>query len=318
MANNVSAVASAGDFVALPQALLDVYSTDILHEALGVMKYEDFAMRKDELGAEPGETVRFTTYNDITRGGALTENVPMETKNMSASQQTLTVTEYGNAIAVSQKLLRLSWDQVLSEAALLLGRDYAVVRDLDVRDSVVAGGSTLFTTPGAAAVGDVLQDDYFDIETLRIGIERLQTANAPKFLNDFYVCFIHPHQKSYLQRDPDWVDAHRYADTRALFNGEVGRWEDTIFIVTTHQGNGAAAATDPGYEAALDGTGNASQNLYRASLFADQCYGIADALPVEMRDNGIEDFGRKHALAWYAIWGSKVLKSDFLVHIISS
>lgn len=322
MADEISGVGTGvgtgGSYVALPQAVLEVYSADILHQSMGVMRYETFAVQKTELSVTPGQVIKFTTYNNITRGGALAEEDKLTTQKMSASQKSCTVTEYGNAIAVSEKLLQLSWDDVLKEAAFLLGRDYGLVTDLMLRDVVRAGGSTLFTTPGAAALGQVAAADYFDIETLRLGIEQLMTANAPKFNNDFYVCFAHPHQIAYLKRDPDWVSANNYANTRRLFTGEVGRWEDTIFIATTHQGNGAAPASDAGYVAAYANAGLGGQHLYQATLLADQSYGFAVALPVEMRDNGVEDFGRKHGLAWYSIYGGCVLNDEYIVHMISS
>jgi len=309
---------SGGDRTQLSEAVLDVYSLDILHEAQGIMRYEEFAVLRSDLQAAPGQTVQFTTYSDVTRGGELTEGTNLSTYAMSASQQSITVSEYGNAISVSEKLLQASYDNLLGEAALLLGRDYAVVRDLAVRDAIVGSGSTLFTSSGAAAVGDVLEDDKMDIETLRVGIENLQTVNAPKFMSDFYVCMVHPHQAAYLKRDPDWVSAHQYAGSRNLFNGEIGRWEDVVFITTTHQGNGAAGVSAPGYEADLAGTGAGAQDLYRATLLADQAFAIADGLPVELRDNGVEDFGRMHSLAWYGIWGQGVLNSDHIIHMISS
>ena len=318
MSNAITGVSTAGEYVALPEGLLDVYSMDIMHTAQGIMRYEEFAVMKTELTAVSGQTVQFTSYANITRGGQLTENVPMETRAMSASQASITVTEWGNAIGVSEKLLQLSWDDQLAEAAVLLGRDYAVVRDLALRDTLVASGDTLFTTPAAAALGDVDPADTFDVETIRNGVEALMTANAPKFLNDYFICFIHPHQAAYIQRDPDWVAAQNYAGTRKLFTGEIGRWQDVIFISTTHQGNGAAGATDPGYEAALVAAGSAGQNLYRATLFADAALAIVDALPVEMRDDGVRDFGREHALAWYSIFGSGILDSNYVQHIISS
>jgi len=319
MANSYSGVSTAGEFVALPEAILSVYSLDILHAAQGVMRYEEFGVPKTELGTAPGQTIVFTQYNDITRGSALSEHVEMATKNMSAAQKSITVGEWGNAIGVSEKLLQVSFDNQMAEAALLLGRDYSVVRDISIRDVIVGSGSTMFTTPGAAAVGDVLDTDTFDIETLRLAIEQLQTANAPKFFNDFYVCFVHPHQSAYLRRDPDWISAQMYGNmARGLFNGEIGRWEDVVFITTTHQQNGAAAVTDPGYLAGLAGTGHDGQNLYKATLMADQAYGIADGLPVEMRDDGVHDFGRKHMLGWYGIWGTGILNSTYLIHIISS
>jgi N4-gp56 family major capsid protein len=323
----ISGVTTAGGITALPQALLDVYSLDILHNAQGIMRFEEFAIRKEELLAAPGENVKFTTYNDITRGGQLDEHVSLSGKAMAATQQTITVTEWGNAINVSEKLLRLSWDDVMSEAATLLGRDYAITRDLALRDALFGanGVSNTFTTDdlvlGGNAGGNLASieaSETFSIDAVRHAVEVLQTADAPKFFGDYYVCFLHPHQAANLRRDNDWVNAHQYVGTRNLFNGEVGRFEDVIFVVTTNTPNGAAAATAPGYKATLDGTGTAGINLYEACIFGDQCMYVADSLPVELRDNGVEDFGRTHGLAWYSIFGTKCLKPEYGVKITSA
>lgn len=64
--------------------------------------------------------------------------------------------------------------------------------------------------------------------------------------------------------------------------------------------NGAAAPTDPSYDPELV---VGDTKVYRSVLFGDAYYGVAFSLPVELRDNGVEDFGRKRSLAWYAIFG---------------
>lgn len=322
MANQFNtAVAADGNHIVLPQALLDVYSSDILHEAIGVMRFEDFAVRRTDLMVTPGRKITFTKYNNLSRGGKLVENVAMESKTMSAATIDITVDEYGNAVGVSELLLRTSWDNLLAEQALLLGRDYATVRDIEVRDVLEGGGNTLFVN-SRASKDDLVAGDLMDTATIRSGVEQLRTANAPKFMGDFYACFVHPHQVVSLQSDPEWTAAHNYHQTRALFNGEVGRWHDVIFIETTHASNGATAATAPGYDILLDKDDAGNPNLdvhgYRSILLADQAYAIADALPVEMRDNGVEDFGRLHKLAWYAIWGQGILNGDFIYHLISA
>ena len=315
----INGIAGQNGLTALPEAMLEVYSLDILHNAQGIMRFEEFAVRKEELLAAPGEVVKFTTYDDITRGGQLTENVSLSSKAMAATQQSITVTEWGNAINVSEKLLRLSWDDVMSEAATLLGRDYAVTRDLALRDAIFGGASSqLLSDPNAANIGALAADDTFSIENIRTAVEVLQTNDAPKFFGDYYVCFLHPHQAAYLRRDQDWVNAHQYVGTRNLFNGEVGRWEDVIFIVTTHAPNGAAAGTAPGFDANLEDAGANGIDLYKACIFGDQSLYIADSLPVELRDNGVEDFGRTHGLAWYSIFGVECLKPQYAVAITSA
>jgi N4-gp56 family major capsid protein len=315
-----SGVQTAGDVKALPQAVLDVFSMDMLHEALGIMKFDVFAVKKTELTKQPGETITMTRYNNIPRGGRLDEHVEMVEKSMSASQQAITVTEWGNAIGVTEKLLQLSADDQMSEAGVQLGRDYAVVHDLMHRDALTAATQALYAgdhTSMAAMVGGT---DYFDVEMIRQGVEILQTGNAPKFMGDFYVCFITPHQAASIKRDPDWIGAQNYAGTRALFTGEIGRWEDVIFISTTHCRSGAGASVDPGYEATFVNAavgGGVPAHVYEGFLLGDSAYGKATALPAEVRQSEVKDYGRKHGLAWYAIMGSGILDDKFVVRMLS-
>ena len=314
---------SANTHFELPEALLDVYSLDILHNAQGIMRFEDFAIRKQELNGAPGENIKFTIYNDISRGGSLNEGVSLSSKSMSADQKTITIQEWGNAIKVSEKLLRLSWDDVMAESATLLGRDYAVVRDLALRDALVDDiTNQKFAYADANSiptqVSEITTADVLDVEAIRNAVEVLETNNAPKFYGDYYVCFVHPHQAAYLRRDTDWINAHQYVGTRNIFNGEIGRWEDVIFVTSTHARNGAATAGTPGYDADLIAAAGTNPAVYEALMFGDQCLYIADSLPVELRDNGVEDFGRTHGLAWYSLFGVKMLQDQYAVSILSA
>ncbi len=324
-------IAGGGGTTALANSILEVYSLDILHKAQGVMRFEDFAVRRQELNAAPGEKVNFVIYDDLAIGadkGKLTEHISLSEQAMVANKKTITIEEWGKAIKVSEKLLRLSWQDVLGEGATLLARDYATVRDLALRDAVSTGASSvLFADSSAnafnanvnAGTADLDATDVFDANCVRRAVEVLELNNTPKFYGDYYVCFIHPHQATALRRDSDWVNAHQYVGTRNIFNGEIGRFEDVIFISTTNARNGAAAAGTISYESSLDPTiHDGNEKLYEALFFGDQALYIADALPVELRDNGVEDFGRTHGLAWYGLYGCKLLQENYAVKFITA
>lgn len=318
MANQYTGVTTNAPIVAIPLAFMDVYSMDILHEAQGTMRYEEFAVRKEELMSSPGQVVKFTTYAELEGGGPLQEHLPMETTSLANSEKSITIGEFGNAAGVTEFALRTAAHDLMQITAKKLGRNYARTRDRYLRETLVAGGSVLFTNPAAVANVGVTAADTFDIETIRLVIEALQTENAPKFYDDYYVCFIHPHQAAYLMRDPEWVSAQHYAGARKLFNGEIGRWMDVIFIQSTYQGNGAALPTAEGYDATLAAAGAGAINLYRATMISDQAFGLADVLTVEMRQGLADKFGRRHELAWYAIFGAGILMDEYIYHIISA
>jgi hypothetical protein len=55
--------------------------------------------------------------------------------------------------------------------------------------------------------------------------------------------------------------------------------------------------------------------VLEALMLGDNSFGHAISLPVELRDGGVLDFGREHALAWYAIWGFGLITDSAVVKI---
>ena len=90
-------------------------------------------------------------------------------------------------------------------------------------------------------------------------------------------------------------------------------------------GNGAGSGSTPdtaaaytvtpggGYITPNDFTGNGSSDRYDAIFIGDNAFGHAISLPVELRDGGILDFGREHALAWYSIFGLGLITDQAVV-----
>lgn len=318
-----TAVTNGGDSVKFTDAVRTVYSKEIEFKALPNMRFLQFATVKTELGVEPGLTISMLTYDNLVLGGALTEMTSMETQALSGSTKQITVTEYGNAVAVSELLVQSSFDDIMASATTLLGRDYAMVVDCELRDVALSGTNRVYAsdksgTKVTARTG-LKEDCIMKVSTIKDAIEILSTNNAPKAAGGAYwICFVHPHQSRGLRDDSAWINASNYGAPEQLFTGEIGRIDDCRFIETTLMSNGACANTDPAYDATLvkgaEGS-SADTNVYQAVLFGDAYFGIAYSLPVELRDNGVEDFGRKRSLAWYSIFGVGKLHDNYGVVI---
>ena len=294
-----------------------VYSREIEFKALPIMRFSQFATQKTELGVKPGLTISMLTYDNLKLGGALQEMQNMSTQALSGSMKQITVQEHGNAVSNSELLIQSSFDDIMATTTTLLGRDYALVMDCELRDVALSGTNIVYA--GGKASRDAITDaDKLQVATIKDAIEVLATNNAPKYQNMYWICFVHPHQSRDLRDDSAWINASNYGAPEQLFTGEIGRIDDTRFIETTLMCNGKASATDPAYKADLvKGAGDTANkaDIYQAVIFGDQYYGIAWSLPVELRDNGVEDFGRKRSLAWYAIWGTGLLHNDYGVVI---
>lgn len=297
-----------------------VYSREIEFKALPLMRFSQFAAQKTELGVEPGLTISMLTYDNLALGGALQEMQNMQTQALSGSMKQITVVEHGNAVSNTELLIQSSFDDIMATTTTLLGRDYALVMDCELRDTALSGTNIVYGGQKTSRA-NLTASDKLTVATIKDAIEVLATNNAPKYGNLYWICFVHPHQSRDLRDDSAWINASNYGAPEQMFNGEIGRIDDTRFIETTLMCNGAASATDPSYKAELKkgytpqgGTALAT-DVYQAVIFGDQYYGIAWSLPVELRDNGVEDFGRKRSLAWYAIWGTGLLHNDYGVVI---
>ena len=292
-----------------------VYSREIEFKALPIMRFSQFATQKTELGVEPGLTISMLTYDNLKLGGALEEMKNMSTQALSGSMKQITVQEHGNAVSNSELLIQSSFDDIMATTTTLLGRDYALVMDCELRD-VALSGTNIVYAGGKDSRANLAEADKLQVSTIKDAIEVLATNNAPKYQNLYWICFVHPHQSRDLRDDSAWINASNYGAPEQLFTGEIGRIDDTRFIETTLMCNGKASANDPAFKNALKkGTDGNAIDVYQAVLFGDQYYGIAWSLPVEIRDNGVEDFGRKRSLAWYAIWGTGILHNDYGVVI---
>jgi N4-gp56 family major capsid protein len=306
---SASPTAYAGGGSQLTPAVQTIWSKEILFQAMPILRFEQFAVKKTELGVQPGLTIHFMRYNNLPNATQLVEGVRMETVALTASQFDITVAEQGFAIAVSELLLNASFDDVMASGSRLLGRNMALYLDGSARDTLLQASSmiwgynkfalsTAVRTPlspydhGTAATSTAaLSAGNFSFTTavVKDAQETLATKNVPR-LGETYVCFIHPHQSRQLRDDPEFIEVTKYAAPGNFLLGEIGRLNDVVFIETTQVFNNFV-------------NGSSGPLFYDAIFIGDNAFGHAISLPVELRDGGILDFGREHALAWYAIWG---------------
>jgi len=337
-----SPTAYSGTNTQLTQAIQQIWSKEILFQALPILRFEQFAVKKTELGVAPGLQINFMRYNNLGYASALVEGVRMQTNALTAQQFSITVTEHGYALAVSELLLNASFDDVMASASRLLGRNMAIYLDNLSRDTLMAASSTIYGEDRSdltavnnwyanGATGTTrasMTGNYFlTPHTVKDAVESLATKNIPR-LGETYVAFVHPHQSRKLRDNAEFIEVTKYAAPGNFMLGEIGRLYDTVFIETTQidkvvNGAGSGYSADSAYAGALatgggyttpeTKRGNGDKDRYSAIFIGDNAFGHAISLPVELRDGGILDFGREHALAWYAIYGLGLITDQSVV-----
>jgi N4-gp56 family major capsid protein len=320
----------------LSPAIQQIWSKEILFQAMPVLRFEQFAVKKTELGVMPGLTVNFMRYTNLGVdqgvGATLTEGVRMEPVALSASQIQITVKEQGQAVAVTELLLNASFDDVMASASRLLGRHMAQSMDIQARNTLYAPGvpfgggpavapnvvfgRTAASTRGAISpydagtLGSASAPGYLSPASIKDAVEVLAGQNIPR-LGDTYVCFVHPSQSRSLRDWPEFIEVTKYAAPGNFMLGEIGRLYDVVFIETTQVLKGQPSTFDAvDVDPVTSGVQDPGADSYSAIMIGDNAFGHAIALPVELRDGGVIDFGREHGLAWYAIWGFGVITAE--------
>ena len=359
--------AYSGSNSSLNQAIQTIWSKEILFQAMPILRFEQFAVKKTELGVAPGLRVNFLRYKNFGIDPTpLTEGVRMTTNALTAEQIAITVAEHGYAVAVSELLLNASFDDVMASASRLLGRHMAQYLDVQARNTLSAATSAVFGydrsgvqgvndwyNEGTAATQISDLDGNYKLSTGAVKDAALTLAgkNIPR-LGETYVQFVHPKQSRDIRSNPEFIEVTKYAAPGNFMLGEIGRLYDVVFIETTQVKKLAASAgyttstsvgvpasqievpvkanTAPGsggnpesadYTAEkgylTSASGNAAE-VYESIMIGDNAFGHAISLPVELRDGGVLDFGREHALAWYAIWGLGVITDQAIVKVYTN
>jgi N4-gp56 family major capsid protein len=359
--------AYSGSNTSLNQAIQTIWSKEILFQAMPILRFEQFAVKKTELGVAPGLRVNFLRYKNFAVDPTpLTEGVRMTTNALTAEQIAITVAEHGYAVAVSELLLNASFDDVMASASRLLGRQMAQYLDVQARNTLSAATSAVFgyDRTGVQGINDwynegTVATQFSDLDgnyKLSTGAVKdaaltLASKNIPR-LGETYVMFISPAQSRDIRSNPEFIEVTKYAAPGNFMLGEIGRLYDVVFIETTQVKKLAVNAayttstsvgipasqievpvksnTAPGsggnpessdYTAEkgylTSATGNGA-SVYEAIMIGDNAFGHAISLPVELRDGGVLDFGREHALAWYAIWGLGVITDQAICKVYTN
>ena len=354
--------AYSGSNSSLNQAIQTIWSKEILFQAMPILRFEQFAVKKTELGVAPGLRVNFLRYKNFAVDPTpLTEGVRMTTNALTAEQIAITVAEHGYAVAVSELLLNASFDDVMASASRLLGRHMAQYLDVQARNTLSAATSAVFGYDRSGISGGAFTnydegdkgtqlsdlDGNFKLTTAAVKDAALTLAskNIPR-LGETYVQFVHPKQSRDIRSNPEFIEVTKYAAPGNFMLGEIGRLYDVVFIETTQvkklagstaysqsanvgapsdqTGVPVKANTGPGQggnpedSGASATSGTPAADAYEAIMIGDNAFGHAISLPVELRDGGVLDFGREHALAWYAIWGLGVITDQAIVKVYTN
>jgi N4-gp56 family major capsid protein len=213
------------------------------------------------LPANNGTTAHFRRWNPFEAAPTpLEEGVTPEGQELSQSEVTATIQQYGKPTYITDKLAKTHLDRVVNETMGLVADQGALTIDHITRDVLNAGTNVIYAN-GKTARNALAASDKLTGKEIRMAVKALKKAKAPKDKDGYYICIIGPDGIADLQDDEDWKKVSEYQDKNNIYSGEVKRLWGCKFIETT--------------EAKIfEGAGNGGADVASALVLGADAYGV--------------------------------------------
>ena len=301
------------------------YDMRLIDEASAALVHDQFGQKRP-IPANGGKTIEFRKFAPLAKAlTPITEGVTPDGKSLSVSTITATVSQYGDYITQSDVLELTALDNTILEATKLLGKQAGLTLDTVTRN-VITGGTNVTYCPKVSAAGaetavtkrtDLDLTAKLTVKVIQKVVAKLRGQNAPT-IGGKYVAIIHPYVAYDLMRDPEWVDAHKYANPDNLYVGELGEIAGVRFVDSTEAKiwNDSTCPSD-------GSTGHYS--VYSTLFLGEGAYGVTEitggGLQTIFKQKGsagtADPLDQRSSVGWKAIKTAEILIPNYLVRVES-
>ena len=294
---------------ALSAEMKTFYDMTLIDEAQSNLVHDQFGQKRP-IPKNGGKTIEFRKFAPLAKAlTPITEGVTPDGKSLEVSTITAEVAQYGDYITQSDVLELTSLDNTILEATKLLGRQAGVTLDTVVRD-VLHSGTNVTYCPKADGTAvesrsDLDETCQLTVKVVQQVVAKLRAQNAPT-IGGKYVAIIHPYVAYDLMRDPEWIDAHKYAKPDNLYEGEIGEVAGVRFVQTTE-----AKVYDGG--------------VFGSLFLGEGAYGVTEitggGLQTIVKQKGsagtADPLDQRSSVGWKAIKTAELLIPNYLVRVES-
>lgn len=308
----------------IPAEVNNFYDRTLLFRAVPLFVHTRWAQVRDIPRKAGTTTIKFRKYGNLTAATtALTEGTTPTGSQLSVTDITATVLQYGDFIQITDVLDYQSQDPVLMEAAEILGDQMGDTLDQLTRD-VLNAGTNVYYAGGrvsrvTVAAGDLITDTLIKkvVRVLKNNKARRMTkmVNATTGygttpLNASYISICHPNTTYDLKGITGWTSVEKYASTAGIMDGEVGKLDEVRFVETPNA-------------KIFTGAGAAGIDVYSTLVFGSDAYGTT-RISGEAMKNIIKPLGsagsadpldQRATSGWKATFVAKILDNAFITRI---
>lgn len=300
------------------------YDMTLIDEAQANLVHDQFGQKRP-IPKNGGKTIEFRKFAPLAKAlTPITEGITPDGNVLNVSTVTATIAQYGDYIVQSDILELTALDNTILEATKLLGRQAGMTLDTVTRNVLQAATNVSFaskwsgsTETAVEARDDMDETSVLKVDTVNQVVAKLRSVNAPT-INGKYVAIIHPFVAYDLMRDPEWIDAHKYATPENIYTGEIGEIGGVRFV----QSSEALIIKD----ATCPVDSNEDPLAVFSTIFLGAgAYGITDitggglqTIIKQKGSSGVADpLDQRSSVGWKAIKTAEILIPDYLVRVES-
>lgn len=281
------------------------YESKFLERAKYQLMHGEGAQKNTHPKGE-GKTIQWNRYSPLGAATTpLTEGSNPSEVNLTASQVTAQLAEYGNVVKISKLLKLTSIDKDATEKVEVLGQNMGETIDTLDREALFAG-ATVQLAAGKSAISSIISSDILSATEVRKAVRTLQINKAMKYPDGYFIGKIGPYTEFDLKGDTTWVNSATYSDVKKLYNGEVGSLYGVRFINVTNQKS--ETSTVEVY----------SNFIHGANAFAK--YDLSGDVPklyikVPSESDTSNPTDRYSTIGWAGSYVAKVLISEWVLNV---
>lgn len=307
-------------------------AAEMLKRGLPHLVLEKFGQSKP-LPTSESKTQKFRRYSALSLATTpLTEGVTPSSKQLSHTDVTANLDQYGDVVTITDVVMDTHEDPVLMEAVEILGEQAAQTVET-VRFNVLKAGTNVVYANGSTR-SDVKTE--MTLATQRKATRSLKRQNAraitkvvkstPSYgtepVKASFIGLIHPDMESVIRGFDNFIPAEKYGSTTP-YECELGKVDDVRYIYSTifQPWDNAGGA-----KGLMISNGDSSADVYPCLIISQDAYGIIPlkgktALTpavVNPKPTDSDPLGQRGHASWKTMQTAVILNDAWMVRIESA
>ena len=312
----------------IPDEVNNYYVRTLLERLLPLLVHTKFGQVTDIPRKSGSNTIKWRRYNSLSAATTpLTEGTTPDGSQLSVTDITADVLQYGDFLLITDVVDYESQDAVLTEANQVLGEQAGLTLDELARNVLVAG-TTVQYCDNRANRYLIIASSLITANEIREAVTTLSTNNAKKIrrmvnpstgfnttpINAAYIGIVHPKVSYTLKTLTGWVPVAAYPSQADVIEGEIGSLDDVRFIETSEAKTWTAVAA------------SAAVAVYATLILGQNAYGISrisgEAMQSIIKPLGsagsADPLNQRTTSGWKATFITKILDDNAMLRIEGS